>query len=598
MNGYTRWNSWESNLSSMKIPAEEAFEMDNKLKFSDRLKALLKTEARQDIDPYIFSEPEPFHGAGKHNNAESTKNSRMSGSKNNGSKGKCPRKRIKVEHNAGSSENVASVMDNTRLVGDNSSLRNVELRIGHGSRVKEDSIREPARRLSRDHTLLYYPRAGDEISDSDSSSDELAVYQRHWFSGDTSNVPRATRLTLLRSQLRRRLIQLHKDGKESETLLHKRTRRLLEAACRSQRLLNGRLTSASINKKETTEHLLVGGPCLAEGCQLTSLPCTRHCSRHIMLNADQLLFEHCTAKFSDNTQCCVPVFDVAHELPLCPEHARKRDNYHRKAQESKPKKSRKKPASPTSIPRPKSTSSSSKSRPKKRKRPPSIKPIDIKPNVNIRHCQQKQQPHQHQQQQQQQETIHIDNHHPSPIIAPTITPHNNICNNTKTLNIVAQNIPTNPMTNNLNLGLGLGSLGLGPGLNTGLRVELDQEVFAALDPNEHDFGNVLNTLPVDLNELFLESRNGEYEQPSKEEAEELERALEEVDKDVRSLEQMEQTRSLLERNLERMEQTHGLLGRNLEHLESSHGLLERNLEQSHGLLEPALLAQLMSDIAS
>lgn len=55
-----------------------------------------------------------------------------------------------------------------------------------------------------------------------------------------------------------------------------------------------------------------------------------------------------------------------------------------------------------------------------------------------------------------------------------------------------------------------------------------------------------------------ESRNGEYE-PSREEEEELERALEAVDKDVRNLERMGQT---------------------------------------HGLLEPALLAQLMSDIAS
>jgi len=56
----------------------------------------------------------------------------------------------------------------------------------------------------------------------------------------------------------------------------------------------------------------------------------------------------------------------------------------------------------------------------------------------------------------------------------------------------------------------------------------------------------------------IEGRNGDYE-PSREEEEELQRALEEVDKDVRNLERMGQT---------------------------------------HGLLEPALLAQLMSDIAS
>ena len=43
----------------------------------------------------------------------------------------------------------------------------------------------------------------------------------------------------------------------------------------------------------------------------------------IMYNVDQQMFGYCTAKFSDNTQCCVPVFDVKHELPLCPEHAAK-----------------------------------------------------------------------------------------------------------------------------------------------------------------------------------------------------------------------------------------------------------------------------------
>ena len=42
-----------------------------------------------------------------------------------------------------------------------------------------------------------------------------------------------------------------------------------------------------------------------------------------MYNVDQQLFDFCTAKFSDNTQCCVPVFDIQHELPLCAEHAAK-----------------------------------------------------------------------------------------------------------------------------------------------------------------------------------------------------------------------------------------------------------------------------------
>lgn len=43
----------------------------------------------------------------------------------------------------------------------------------------------------------------------------------------------------------------------------------------------------------------------------------------ITCDAEQKLFDHCTAKFANNTQCSVPVFDVIHERPLCSEHGRK-----------------------------------------------------------------------------------------------------------------------------------------------------------------------------------------------------------------------------------------------------------------------------------
>lgn len=52
--------------------------------------------------------------------------------------------------------------------------------------------------------------------------------------------------------------------------------------------------------------------------------CAKYCVMHIMYDSKQILFEYCTAKFADNTQCSVPVFDISHELPLCAEHARKR----------------------------------------------------------------------------------------------------------------------------------------------------------------------------------------------------------------------------------------------------------------------------------
>jgi len=42
-----------------------------------------------------------------------------------------------------------------------------------------------------------------------------------------------------------------------------------------------------------------------------------------MYSVDQQLFSYCTAKLSDNKQCCVPVFDITHELPLCHEHSAK-----------------------------------------------------------------------------------------------------------------------------------------------------------------------------------------------------------------------------------------------------------------------------------
>lgn len=100
-------------------------------------------------------------------------------------------------------------------------------------------------------------------------------------------------------------------------------------------------------------------PCAS--CKRPALPCTAHCSLHIMSSSDQVLFDYCTAKFADNTQCSVPVIDVAHELPLCAEHARKRDNYNKMCAEVRPKKQRRK-IKPSAMIRPQRRS-------KKRKRP-------------------------------------------------------------------------------------------------------------------------------------------------------------------------------------------------------------------------------------
>lgn len=539
----------------MRIPeSEDPWNMDSKLKFADRLKALLNTESRQDVDPYVFSEPEPFtssSGATSAAAAVAAKNFKLLASKNS----KPPQQHQQLPNNRPSKSK--SKCNNQRIIKIKQEIstnyqefanKNLNFRFNETAiqrkRKQENLLRNNInsipKRPSRDHTLLYYPRAGDEISDSDSSGEEASIYQRHWFNGEsTEPTTRSSRLIQLRSQLRRRLIQLHKSGIESETNLRCRTRLLVKAAYRdpslAARKINGNKDTADNRSiiKETRKiidgPLLVGGPCLMNGCRQISLPCTRHCSRHIMMNCDQQLFEHCTAKFSDNTQCSIPVFDVAHELPLCPEHARKRDNYHRKAQESKPKKSRKKPSSmsltsslsvssssinvnQTTMPRPKA-----KSRPKKRKRPtattlappPPLPPPPPPPQLQLSNCKEQEtktvdmviseqtieltdddnQHHNHHQQQQQQQQHRFVSH---------ISPESH----TKTLNNL--NAPQGTSNTNLNLGLGLGGLGLGGGL----KVELgDHEVFASLDAAEHDFGNVLNNLPADaFNDLFI----GEY----------------------------------------------------------------------------------------
>lgn len=65
---------------------------------------------------------------------------------------------------------------------------------------------------------------------------------------------------------------------------------------------------------------------------------TTHCYAHIGYNVEQHLFLTCTAKFSNNSQCRIPVFDIVHDLPLCTEHARKRDAYNRIWHEQRPRK--------------------------------------------------------------------------------------------------------------------------------------------------------------------------------------------------------------------------------------------------------------------
>lgn len=89
-----------------------------------------------------------------------------------------------------------------------------------------------------------------------------------------------------------------------------------------------------------------------------------HCQQHIVCNSAQHVFLPCTAKFADNTQCRVPVFDITHDLPLCTEHARKRDAYNRLLYEQRPRKISTNPLLMNDSPKLSSTNSSAELLPK------------------------------------------------------------------------------------------------------------------------------------------------------------------------------------------------------------------------------------------
>ncbi|XP_068081444.1 INO80 complex subunit D isoform X2 [Anabrus simplex] len=405
------------------------------------------------------------------------------------------------------------------------------------SKKSEGAHHESLQRLQaaqdarRDYKQDLYP-LGVEASESEESDldEETGIFQRHWFfnCGEQSacgDGQREGRLTQMRTEMRRKLGQMwggmplqHSDMLVGALIQSARTHPSQTALLlRSQGQRCGRQ-----NRSKLT--MLVKRVCSyrkgeSDACSNLALPCTQHCVRHIMYNVDQLLFEHCTAKFSDNTQCCVPVFDICHELPLCLEHARKRDNYDRMCAETKPKKIRKK-AKPSAMTRP------SKRGKKKRRLQRLSEQVPVEDSLSQ----------------------HLDvnssdinggeNSSPSDGFEPYIKEE--VVENSTTPEpqpVIEQEQPDVQVVEE-EVVLGMSEeLPLDP-------VELANQATRLLE--EHDLTNVLNQIPEDaFNDLFTEDKNGEYE-PTREETEELERALEAVDKDVKSLEKLSQTQGLLD----------------------------------------------------
>lgn len=167
-------------------------------------------------DPYVFSEPESIPTSHSHGQGGG-KNIKLIAPKPNSklphhhhhhhktSKSKCPQKK-----------KTPSLLEKNAVEPRNSAK--AEWKRKHLENLKHLKVNSQ----KRDHALLYYPRAGDEICDSDLSEDETPpIHQQHWFSDDvdSASLLRSARLQLVRSQLQRQLIQLQADDKQARAKL-------------------------------------------------------------------------------------------------------------------------------------------------------------------------------------------------------------------------------------------------------------------------------------------------------------------------------------------------------------------------------------------
>ncbi|KAM7359614.1 zf-C3Hc3H domain-containing lethal (3) L1231 isoform 1-T3 [Cochliomyia hominivorax] len=163
-------------------------------------------------------------------------------------------------------------------------------------------------------------------SSSSSSSSELLAMDKLL----NRSLAREERIALYKQQLRRQAMQLLSTRSLQKLPIQIARRRLMCV----DRLLR-KYQQNEQNKREQPANVK---RCCVNGCDAYTIELASHCQKHIVYNSAQHVFLPCTAKFADNTQCRVPVFDINHDLPLCMEHARKRDAYNRHLYEQRPRK--------------------------------------------------------------------------------------------------------------------------------------------------------------------------------------------------------------------------------------------------------------------
>lgn len=497
-----------------------------------------------------------------------------------------------------------------------------------GDALKHESLQRLHSRKEPKYDVFSRTNVIETDSD-DSDLEEGLVYQKHWFSGWmeagsglASEERRENRLLQIRAEFRRKLNQvwgarrdpgvssLPKCVVDSALSKPSQTAVLLSPNQRWHR--TGRSKLSMLVPKQC----VFGKQGEGEVCTSPALPCAHHCVRHITYNVEQLLFEHCTAKFSDNTQCCVPVFDSSHELPLCSEHARKLDDYNRQSQVVKPKRVRKK-SKPSAMTRSTKRNKKKKQKPSLSSQPsplpPPTSPVSLTSNVPTVQAQARI---------QRSQSLPVDSLSRRDsedfidgnlgIVTPTSPAESTeifVTDETYgRLNETQLNV------NDLN-GVGETIVDVADVPDVDVEeeaLELVAELPELTDAGDlgqqdgsllegHDLTNVLNEIPtIAFTDLFGEEDKDM--EPTREETEELERALAAVDKDVKSLQNMG-SQILLDYKAQDLLQTSEAQAQaqvflEVDKLSPSQGLLDIDKLQAQGLFDvknQGLLDNLLDD---
>ncbi|CAH0383776.1 unnamed protein product [Bemisia tabaci] len=314
------------------------------------------------------------------------------------------------------------------------------------------------------------------------------------------SVDRETRLSQIKNETCKKLQQTLIKLSSSNSCPPPLVSSIINAArvCPSQTafLLNPQY-NPSAKKDRSKSCLTVKRICCLDSCSSKAIPGARYCMQHILYSVDQQLFSHCSGKLNDNTQCHNPVFDIKNTFPLCPVHAKQIQDQPPIMHSIQVKKSKKK-----------SKSLMSRHRGKKRRK---IFSSDTNSSTSTSDI---------------PESFTPMTQVPSVINAASAM----IMRHGEEVFLTDASVPVHSSDLDSNVSSHCEMVQL--------EAEVTEELVNSRILDDHeDLTTVLNQLPADaFNDLFSD-KNGQYV-PTREETEELERALEQVDKDVRCLERM------------------------------------------------------------